>query len=111
MGAAAELAASKYLNVRWDETVDTFNVADIEPDWQVRWSSYPTAKVKLTDDPRWKVIAVSGGEHEVGMMRQFKVHGWIRIDRAQSRADKFTRDPGNRGRPAIFIPYRFLETP
>ena len=112
MGAAGELAASKYLGTEWDEGVDTLNVPDIAPHWQVRWSRYPSAKVKDTDHDDWLVIAVSAGDFPVdGLMRRFYIHGWISVREARKRRDDWTRDPNKKGKPAIFVPYRFLKSP
>jgi hypothetical protein len=123
-GAVGESAAAEYLGVPWDEGVDTGNVPDIFPNWQVRWSKYPSAKVKDTDKADWNVILVMGGFHEVGGMYEFYIRGSINVDDArvlnygdpepdsgEGGEDRFLSDPGKYGKPQIFIPVGLLKAP
>ena len=116
MGAAGERAVAEYLGIDWDESINTFNVADLPPDWQVRWSNRNDVKVKWTDGNDLRVIGVRSGEHSVGGRHRFHVVGWewiktIRSWRNKNGKQSYVKDPGGRGKPAIFVPYWRLKAP
>ena len=72
-GAEAELAFAKALGLDWPERVDTFrSLPDVDPFWEVRWSSrYDRPKVAV-DDPAHYLVA-----HVTGRPPAFEVHGYV----------------------------------
>jgi hypothetical protein len=62
IGAMAELAAAKAIGVPWPARVNTFReLPDLDPFWEVRWSSNPRkVKVAVDDKPELLVCHVTG---------------------------------------------------
>jgi hypothetical protein len=96
VGAMAELAAARGLGIPWPARVNTFrSLPDLDPFWEVRWSSNPKqVKVSTDDPPHYLVLHVTGSDPI------FEVHGFIVARWAQE--NRPLEDPGNRGWSAHF---------
>ena len=99
LGSMGECAFCKVMGLVWPKRVNTFrSLPDVDPYWEVRTSPNPAyLKVRPNDDPDQFAVQVVG-EHGG---RVFTVVGFIYIREAFSYPK---RDPGNRNRPAHFIP-------
>lgn len=104
MGAIGELAAAKYLGVRWRASVGTFKT--------------------VPDVGRYEVKAVSGAHHRLLMnanektdpyiLAHVKGHecdllGWITMEDALKVC--YMDDPGNRGKPCRCVDQKDLKDP
>jgi hypothetical protein len=100
VGAQAELAFCRALNLTWSASVNTYNVADVAPFWQVRHSNRLDVKVAVRDNPEWGVVAVRGRPP------RFEIVGYVLAGGVQARYP--LQDPGQRHAPAHFVPYSRL---
>jgi hypothetical protein len=94
VGAMAEAAVAKALNIYWDCSVDVFNRADLQPDIGVRSTPYDHGHLIIhNEDPddRRFVLATGDDGH-------FVVRGWM-IGR-DAKQPKWWRTPNNR--PSAF---------
>lgn len=109
MGARGEAAFCWAYGIRWDRTYDTFgSVPDQLPDWEIR-TTKSTEHLKVrrkkapnNDDPTRRVTYVlerKDGTH-------FVLCRYIRAGEAQKLFP--LTDPGNRKRPAHFVPLEAL---
>lgn len=100
LGAQAELAFCLALGVPWPARVGNYKGADVDPEWEVRWSTLDAVKVTPNDGDDRLVALVRGESPE------FRVVGYIRAGGAKRHYP--LADPGNRGWPAHFVPARRL---
>lgn len=104
MGAGAEVAVAKWLNLFWPGTVNTWRkgVADVGRLVEVRWRSQPhyQLKVQLDDDPQRIYVLVRGS---------FLIVGWLWGKEAMQR--EWIKDFGAVGSPAYFPPNEKLRPP
>jgi hypothetical protein len=97
IGAMAELAAAKAIGVPWPARVNTFReLPDLDPFWEVRWSSNPR-KVKVAVDDKPELLVC----HVTGQGPEFKVHGFTKVSWVQQNTQPV--DPGDRGWSAHFV--------
>lgn len=97
LGAQAELAFCRAVGLEWPARVNTFrSLPDVDPNWEVRWSSHPDrVKVAVDDDPDVLVA------HVIGNSPAFEIVGCIVAGFVQRTVP--ATDPGDRGWLAHFI--------
>jgi hypothetical protein len=95
MAACAELAFCKMSGIYFAHTKNTFHVADVLNNIEVRFSNLPEVKVRADDDDM-VVVSMSGN------LDGFVCNGWIKSEDA--KLPEYEKDYGNRGRPAFFVP-------
>ena len=95
LGACAELAYCKIFNIFYSPTVNTFHVADIGDDVEVRYSNLNYLKVRKDDN---NIYCVS----MCGNLQYFRYNGWIWSEDAKK--DEWIKDFGGHGKPAYFVP-------
>jgi hypothetical protein len=96
-GCCGEQALCEILGVPWPARVDTYReLPDVDPDWEVRWSSGPRLKVTSRDNLFYRAVLVMGNPPVM------KVVGWMRVATALSHYP--VTDPGDRKSPATFVP-------
>lgn len=97
IGAMGEMAAAKAIGITWPEHVNTYrSVPDLDPFWEVRWSSHARRVKVSTDDPANYLVC-----HVTGTEPTFEVHGYILAGWVQQNIPAI--DPGNRGWKAHFV--------
>jgi hypothetical protein len=94
-GVWGEMAVAKALGVYFEPTVDTFKVADVGQDVQVRWAEKDEHRLILreADDPAHAYVLVTG------YGPTFEVRGWM--DGATAKRDTYRTELGN-GRPPVY---------
>lgn len=99
MGALAEAAVAKALNVFYTGSIDTFKQPDVE--WfQVRWTETESLIIRPADDPTEKFVCVTGTGPD------FVIRGWMTGVTAAANPS-WRRAPGGRP-PAYFVPFEYL---
>jgi len=95
LAACAELAFCKMSGIYFAHTKNTFHIADVLDNIEVRYSNLPEVKVRR-DDNNMIVVSMSGN------LDCFTCNGWIKSEDAKRQ--EYEKDYGNRGRPAYFVP-------
>lgn len=102
IGAMAELAFARALGLEWPARVNTFRaLPDVDPNWEVRWSSRAD-RVKVAIDDKPDILVA----HVIGRSPGFEIVGCIIAGFVQRTRPAI--DLGNKGRPAHFIDPYFL---
>jgi hypothetical protein len=97
IGAMAELAFARALGLEWPARVNTFrSLPDVDPNWEVRWSSR-THKVKIAVDDDPDILVA----HVIGRSPGFEMIGCIIAGYVQRNYP--ATDPGERGWKAHFV--------
>lgn len=114
LGARGELAFCIATGRQWSASLSSFrDQPDVEPDFEIRTARarYPALKLRPTDptDPRTRsrrYVLLTPADRlysdeylETGA--SFDIWGWLRGTEVKGEPKT---DPGNRGRPAYFIP-------
>jgi hypothetical protein len=97
LAACSEMACAKILNSYYSHTVNTFHVADIGKDIEVRFSNTGNLKVREDDNDVF-IHAMSGN------LEEFTWHGFVWSEDAKIK--EYYKDPNNVGKPAYFIPIK-----
>lgn len=95
MSSCAEMAFCKLMGVYFSHTKNTFHVADVGDNIEVRFSN--TGKLKVRPDDN-DMICVSMS----GNLDGFIYNGWISSEEAKKK--EWEKDYGNYGAPAYFVP-------
>lgn len=115
LGAVGELAFCVHTCTAWPKTVNTFRQPDatMEDRTKVeirstRYGSKLPLKVRDDDPDDWMVAGVAVEEHRVGIgvTGRCEIIGWTLA--GEAKQEIWFRDPGNRGRPAYFVPIERL---
>ena len=102
-GAIAEYAFAKLVGIEPDLTINGFGKPDFAfggRDYQIRWSNYPTLKIRHDDKDHWYAVAMTGNPPTL------RCAGWILTE--CGRQDRWLKDPGQRKKPAFFVPWQVL---
>jgi hypothetical protein len=99
LAACAEMAFCKMIGVYFANTKNTFHVADVGKNIEVRFSNTGLLKVRA-DDNDMAVVSMSGN------LDGFTYNGWISSEEA--KYDHYKKDFGNYGKPAYFVPLNKL---
>lgn len=98
IGAGAELAFAKLVEVEWPASVNTFtSEPDVPPRWEVRWTKLRGVKVRAKDAEDALCVWISG------KFPRFEVMGYIRAGGAK-RHPEWYDDPGKRGQSIWLVP-------
>ncbi len=100
-GAAAELAAAKFLNVYPSQGINTFKAADIGIGLQVRQVTNPEGELPIREGDKDEELFLM----VTGVVPTFKIVGWI--SGADGRRLGVLKNPGNL-RPAHFVAQKHL---
>lgn len=98
--AIAEMCVAKYLGVFWSMGVNTFHVADVGKNLEVRWSMREDCKIRPDDN---NIIIVS--VHGTGMSKYIK--GWINSEDAKKKEYEFKGKNSDLA-PCYFVPHHIL---
>mgnify|MGYP003643451737 CR=1 FL=1 len=99
--AIAEMAVCRLLGVYWVPSVNQFHVPDLEEhNIEVRYSTRADLKVR-GDEQEARIVSVTGDP-----FGKLEIAGWCWGREAIN--DRYKKDPGNRGKPAFFIPHSAL---
>jgi hypothetical protein len=97
LGCMGELAAAKAIGIPWPKRVNTYRtLPDLDPFWEVRWTSNPMRVKVATDDPAHFLVC-----HVTGNPPAFEVHGYILAGWVQKNVP--ATDPGDKGWAAHFV--------
>lgn len=101
VGAQAEYAFATSLGLPWPGRVNTFRtLPDVDPNWEVRWTSGNKIKVATDDDPGILVAMV------IGRPPVFDIVGYVVAGAIQQRFP--AADLGDRGWAAHFASFELL---
>jgi hypothetical protein len=112
LGARGELAFCIATGTKWGATLSSFRDSpDVEPDFEIRTGRRPFLKLRPDDptdrrtrDRRYVLLTPSDPAYRDAHLpdgASFDIHGWLRGTEATGEP---MTDPGNRGRPAFFVP-------
>jgi hypothetical protein len=96
----AEMCVAKHLGIYWTMGVNTFHIADIGKNFEVRWSMREDCKVRPDDND---VIIVS--VHGTGMIKS--IMGWIYSEDAKKEEYEFKGKNSDLA-PCYFVPHHKL---
>jgi hypothetical protein len=95
LGSLSEMAYAKMVNAYYSHSVNTFHVADIGDNIEVRYSNMDKLKVRVTDKDVY-VVSMSG------TLPEFTYNGYIWCENA--KRPEWSKDYNNHGVPAYFVP-------
>ena len=95
LGSLSEMAYAKMVNAYYSHSVNTFHVADIGDNIEVRYSNMDKLKVRATDKDVY-VVSMSG------TLPEFTYNGYIWCENA--KRPEWSKDYNNHGVPAYFVP-------
>jgi len=96
-GAAAEMALAKWADRYWSHSVNTFKDGDVgKLQVRVRYKHSYDLVVRDKDSPGDHYV------HMTGLAPNFKIRGWMVGKDAM--LDRYRKDPGDKGKPAWFVP-------
>lgn len=101
--AIAEMCVSKYLDIYWSMGVNTFHVADVGKNLEIRWSMRNDCKIRPDDN---NVIIVS--VKELGMNKI--IMGWINSEEGKKPEYEFKGKNSDLA-PCYFVPHEKLNSP
>jgi hypothetical protein len=102
VGAIAEAAAARALNMYWDGSVNTFKQPDIMPNIEIRWTGMePPALIHRGADSEDRLFVLVTGQPN-----DMTIHGFL--EGSECRQKKWLKAPHGRP-PAWFVPHTELK--
>ncbi len=104
-GVGAEMAHSELVGKAFEFRIDNFKGADVLSNTEVRSTKCTWFAVKVKDRDKDHRIVVAYRQHS---KHTYEAMGWITA--RDAKRPEWKSDPGDRGKPAYFVPQQFLNS-